>query len=174
MALKIIGDLLGDGAVRPARKTAVQIAAVDRRRAAARAKRRVVHEGHDNDAALHILSFERRRELRERDRPLVFVAVIAARQQRGRAVAVANHRDWDHHGAPRGGVMRMRQFQEAVLFAVGMKIHRWLNGRCAHMHYSFTNSLRGVLQKVSTPFSVIRMLSVISRPQSSSHKPGMK
>src|SRR5690554_1013786 len=37
-----------------------------------------------------------------------------------------------------------------------------------------TNSWRGKSARVSQPVSVIRMLSVISRPHSSSHSPGIK
>jgi hypothetical protein len=44
-ALEIVGDLLGDRAVRPAGKAAVQVALVDRRGARAGPEGRIVHAG---------------------------------------------------------------------------------------------------------------------------------
>src|SRR6218665_2861221 len=101
---------------------------------------------------------------RQHDGPFVLTAMVAAGEQARRPRAVANHGDRNHHRAPCGSIVRMRQFEKAVLLAVGVEIDRRRDGGRAHAHYSLTNRRRGVLQKVSTPVSVIRMLSVISSP----------
>ena len=62
------------------------------------------------------------RELEQCQRPLIFVAMIAAGQERGRSLAVPDHGERDHHRAPGGIVTAVRQAQEAMLDAVAVEI----------------------------------------------------
>ena len=71
---------------------------------------------------LTVLRIERAGEIVERQRPFIFVAMVAAGEQRGRPVAVADDADRDHHRAPGGIVAAIGQAQEAVLHAVAVEI----------------------------------------------------
>ena len=88
LTLEIVGDLFRHGAVGPAWKAAVHIALVDRRRTRARAEGRVIHRRHDDDSARDIVRVERTSEFVKRQRALIFVSVIAARQECRRSLAV--------------------------------------------------------------------------------------
>ena len=132
VALEVVGDLFGHRAVGPARKTAVKVAAVDRRAAAPGAKGRVVHGRHDYEPARDRLGGQGVRQVEERDRSLVLVAVIAACQERGRAVAVLDHRDRDHDRAPGGLIARMGQLEKSMLDAVLLEVDGRGDGRGCH------------------------------------------
>jgi hypothetical protein len=104
MALEVVRDLLGDRPVGPARKDAIQVTLVDRRGARARAKGRIVHGGHDDDAPAHLSQIQLARQVEECDRSLIFVAVIGAGEQRRRSLAALDDSDGNHDRAP-GGIV---------------------------------------------------------------------
>src|SRR4051794_7022701 len=175
--MEIVGDLFRHRAVGPAWKAAVHIALIDRRRARARPEGRVIHRRHDDDSAHNISRVERTSEFVKRQRALILVSVIAARQECRRSLAVADDTNRDHHRTPGGVVAAVGQAEKAVLDAVTLEVdgrrdRRWAQNR--HGPQPFTNSLRGTFARHSTPVSVTRIDSVISSPISSSQRPVMK
>ena len=124
MALEEVGDLLGRGPVRPAWEAPVQVAAIDRRGAGPGAEGRIVHRGDDDHPPRHLRGGQEAGELEERDRPLVLVPVVPARQERRRALAPLHHGHRDHDRAPRGVVAAVRQPEAAVLDAVAVEVDR--------------------------------------------------
>jgi hypothetical protein len=60
--------------------------------------------------------------LHQRNRPLVFVAVIAAREDGGGAIAIANRDDRQMHRPPARIIARMRDAEMAEMLAVRIEI----------------------------------------------------
>ena len=106
-------DLLGDGAFGIARKSAVEIEPVDRRGAPAGKHRRRVDGGKDDEAARDQAWIELADQFAKRDRPFIFIAMIASLQNRGGPLAVADHGDRDAGGAPGILMRRMGDIDEA-------------------------------------------------------------
>ena len=110
-------DLLGDGAARIARKGAVEVQPVDRRGALAGHGGVDVVGRHQDEASLDLARVEVADQLADGDRPLIFVAVIAALDDDGRPLAVGDHRNRHAGDAPGVVVGRVRDHDEADLSA---------------------------------------------------------
>ena len=115
-------DIVGDGPGRAAlgivREGAVEVAAVDRRDAGAGHGGRQVGGGQGDDAALHHGRVDLADEARQRDLPLVLVAVIAGHEEDGPAAAALHTRGRDAQRAVGRARHRMGQRQPAHLLAV--------------------------------------------------------
>ena len=94
--LEIIGDFLGDRPSRVAGENTVHIAAIDGRGARGRPEGGVIHRRHDNHPARNVGKLDLIRQVEQRNRPLILIAVIAAREQGRWAVAAFHDGDRDH------------------------------------------------------------------------------
>ena len=124
-----IGERLAEGAQPVAREDAVEVAAVDRREAAGGDHGLEIEAGDDDDEAIDGVGIEVPRGLHERDRPFVFVAMDAARQQIPGAIAIAHHDDGNHLGAVGRALGGIRRDQIAIPFAVTVQRYRRLDTR---------------------------------------------
>ena len=158
-------DFLCDRAPRISRKGAVHIALINRRCAACRQKGGRIHLRQNDDPPRDIRGLKRIGQIMQGNRPFILIPMIAARQQNGRAIPIADDADRNHNVAPCAVIAAMGQAQMAMRLAHAIKGNGW-----GH----FTNTSRGKLDRHSTPVSVIRIGSVISSPPSSNHKAGMK
>jgi hypothetical protein len=121
-ALEIVGDLFGERAVRAAGKDAVHVETVDRRETAPDLECGIVHVGNNDHASAHCLGRQPVREIDERDRSFVFIAMIPAGEERSRSAAVLDDSDGDHEIAPGRFVPAPRQTEESVLDPVGLEV----------------------------------------------------
>ena len=122
LVLDVPGDLLRHAAVRIAGEEAVEVAVIDGRHAPPREGSGKIGSGQQNHTAADRLRAERAREIAERELALIFVAVIAGHQQRGRPRAVAEHHDGDRDEAVGRGMRRMEQAQETLLASLPVEI----------------------------------------------------
>ena len=103
----IIGDLLGDRAIGFAREGAVHVARINRGCPRCTAKCRIVHGRQNDHPTGYFTSGEGFCQFEQRYKAFIFVAMVAAGQKGGGAIAIADHGDRDHHGPPRGIITRI-------------------------------------------------------------------
>jgi hypothetical protein len=121
-ALDVVSDLRGRAAIGFTRKTAVEVALVERRGAHPGHRRREIRRGQDDDAAVDLGRLEAADQLAERDLTFVFVAVVARHQQDARPLAMLDAGDGYRNPAIGRAVHRIGQPDKAVLLAVAVEI----------------------------------------------------
>jgi hypothetical protein len=89
---------------------------------------RVVHRREDDDLTAHLLGAQIAREVEQRDRPVVFVAVIGASKKRRQSFAALYRGNRNHDVAPRRVVPAVGRLEVAMLNTVSVEIDRCDNG----------------------------------------------
>ena len=82
-------------------------------------------------------------QLEQRNRPLGFIAVIAAGEDHRRTVAVSYRDDWQMERSPAGLVARMRHAQMSKLLSIGFDIDGNTDLALAHRRLLLTRAGRG-------------------------------
>ena len=116
------GDLLGDGAGRIARKGPIEVEPVDGGGPAPGQNCGQIDRRQEDDAAADHARIEIADQLAKRDRPLIFVAMVARLQDDCRPGAIADHGERNTGRAPRILVGRMRDVDEAYLLAGAVEV----------------------------------------------------
>src|SRR5665213_2018621 len=124
-------NLLRDCSRLVTRKGPIEVEAINRRRATTGVYRRRVDGGQEDQPSIDLGRIEFADHLAERDRTLIFVAVIASLEDRRRAIAVLDDRYWDARRTPGIFMRRMRDIDEADLLAVAVEINCCARGRHA-------------------------------------------
>ena len=121
---------LRKSACRVTGKGAVEIAVVDRRQTRVVQKGRHIDSRHNDEPAAHILDAQSADQPRQGDRPLIFVAVDAARQQQRRPRSIGVNDNRNFHRSPAARVARQRRAGVARLAALPAEINCAADAAC--------------------------------------------
>ena len=121
---EIVGDDLGNGALRIAGKHTVHVAAIDPGSTLSCIESGIVHRRHDDHPAAHLIGVHRVGHTPERYRTFVLIAVIRTGENCCRTTAVLDHGHRHHDSTPGRVVSRIGHFQESVLYSILFEIHR--------------------------------------------------
>ena len=97
---EIVGDDLGNGALRIAGKHTVHVAAINPGGALSRIESGIVHRRHDDHPAAHLIGVHRMGHAPKRNRTFVLIAVIRTGENCRRTTTVLDHGHRHHDSAP--------------------------------------------------------------------------